>query len=132
MLPTVIDEDKDAARAIHRRTLTGYVTLPNYRNYWKQAGYEAEMTAIEDAIDAGDRDALPGLMPDAWVDDCTISGSAGEVRERLDAWYDARRHADRRDVVDHRRPAPRHRAAVRALRSPDDRPREDTTTWVCN
>ena len=60
MLPTVIDEDKDAARAIHRRTLTGYVTLPNYRNYWKQAGYEAEMKAIEDALDAGDRDALPG------------------------------------------------------------------------
>jgi alkanesulfonate monooxygenase SsuD/methylene tetrahydromethanopterin reductase-like flavin-dependent oxidoreductase (luciferase family) len=88
MLPTVIDEDKAAARAIHRRTLTGYVTLPNYRNYWKQAGYESEMTAIEDAIDAGDRDALPGLMPDAWVDDCTISGSAGEVRERLDAWYE--------------------------------------------
>ena len=30
--------------------------------------------------------ALPGLMTDAWIDDCTISGSAGEVRERLDAW----------------------------------------------
>ena len=88
MLPTVIDEDKDAARAIHRRTLTGYVTLPNYRNYWKQAGYEAEMSAVEEAVAAGDRDRLPALMSDEWVDDCTISGSAGEVRERLDAWYD--------------------------------------------
>jgi alkanesulfonate monooxygenase SsuD/methylene tetrahydromethanopterin reductase-like flavin-dependent oxidoreductase (luciferase family) len=88
MAPTVIDADKDAARAIHRRTLTGYVTLPNYRNYWKAAGYEGEMTAIEDAIAAGDRDQLPGLMTDQWVDDCTISGSGGEVRERLDAWYE--------------------------------------------
>jgi alkanesulfonate monooxygenase SsuD/methylene tetrahydromethanopterin reductase-like flavin-dependent oxidoreductase (luciferase family) len=88
MAPTVIDEDKDAARAIHRRTLTGYVTLPNYRNYWKAAGYEDEMAAIEDAIAAGDRDTLPSLMTDAWVDDCTISGSAGEVRERLEAWYE--------------------------------------------
>jgi alkanesulfonate monooxygenase SsuD/methylene tetrahydromethanopterin reductase-like flavin-dependent oxidoreductase (luciferase family) len=88
MAPTVIDEDKDAARAIHRRTLTGYVTLPNYRNYWKAAGYEDEMAAIEDAIAAGDRDKLPSLMTDAWVDDCTISGSAGEVRERLEAWYE--------------------------------------------
>lgn len=88
MAPTVIDADKDAARAIHRRTLTGYVTLPNYRNYWKAAGYEDEMAAIEDAIAAGDRDKLPGLMTDAWVDDVTISGSAGEVRERLAAWYD--------------------------------------------
>ncbi len=88
MAPTVIDADKDAARAIHRRTLTGYVTLPNYRNYWKAAGYTDEMAAIEDAIAAGDREKLPGLMTDAWVDDVTISGSAGEVRERLAAWFD--------------------------------------------
>jgi alkanesulfonate monooxygenase SsuD/methylene tetrahydromethanopterin reductase-like flavin-dependent oxidoreductase (luciferase family) len=88
MAPTVIDADKDAARAIHRRTLAGYVTLPNYRNYWKAAGYADEMAAIEDALAAGDRDKLAGLMTDEWVDDCTISGSPGEVRERLDAWYD--------------------------------------------
>lgn len=86
MVPTVIDADLDAARAIHRRTLTGYLTLPNYRNYWKLAGYEEEMTAIEAAIAEGDRDRLPFLMTDAWLDDCTISGSAHAVRERLDDW----------------------------------------------
>ncbi len=86
MVPTVIDPDIAAARAVHRRTLTGYVTLPNYRNYWKQAGYEEEMVAIEETLAAGDRDRLPELMTDAWIDDCTISGSAGAVRERFDAW----------------------------------------------
>ena len=86
MVPTVIDADKQAARAVHRRTLSGYILLPNYRNYWKQAGYEAEMQAIEDALATGDREALPGLMTDEWIDDCTISGSPGEVRERFDAW----------------------------------------------
>jgi alkanesulfonate monooxygenase SsuD/methylene tetrahydromethanopterin reductase-like flavin-dependent oxidoreductase (luciferase family) len=86
MVPTVIDPDKEAARAIHRRTLGGYIVLPNYRNYWKQAGYEAEMVAIEEALAAGDRDRLPELMTDRWLDDCTISGGPGEVRERLDAW----------------------------------------------
>jgi len=89
MVPTVIDADKTAARAIHRRTLTGYLALPNYRNYWKQAGYEAEMVAIEEAIAAGDRDRLPQLMTDEWIDDCTVSGSAGEVRERFDQWATA-------------------------------------------
>ncbi|MEY4230630.1 MAG: hypothetical protein RLZZ362_1479, partial [Actinomycetota bacterium] len=88
MVPTVIDEDRDAARAIHRRTLGGYVMLPNYRNYWKQAGYTDEMNAIEDAIERGDRDALPGLMTDRWLDDCTISGSATQVRDQLQAWFD--------------------------------------------
>jgi alkanesulfonate monooxygenase SsuD/methylene tetrahydromethanopterin reductase-like flavin-dependent oxidoreductase (luciferase family) len=76
MVPTVI----------HRRTLAGYVTLSNYRDYSKQAGYEDEMAAIEDALSAGDRERLPVLMTDEWLDDCTISGSPGEVRERLAAW----------------------------------------------
>ena len=88
MVPTVIDDDRNAARAIHRRTLGGYVMLPNYRNYWKQAGYTDEMNAIEDAIERGDRDALPGLMTDRWLDDCTISGSATQVRDQLEAWFD--------------------------------------------
>jgi len=89
MVPTVIDADLDAARAIHRRTLSGYIALPNYRNYWKQAGYVDEMTAIEDALAAGDREALPGLMTDRWIDDCTISGSPTAVRDALAAWQDA-------------------------------------------
>lgn len=87
MVPTVIDEDLDAARGIHRRTLAGYVTLPNYRNYWKAAGYTAEMAAIESALAAGERDALASLMTDEWVDDCTISGGPDEVRRRLADWY---------------------------------------------
>jgi len=86
MVPTVIDADLDAARAIHRRTLGGYIALPNYRNYWKQAGYADEMAAIEQALSAGDRDALPGLMTDRWLDDCTISGSPTAVRDKLEAW----------------------------------------------
>jgi alkanesulfonate monooxygenase SsuD/methylene tetrahydromethanopterin reductase-like flavin-dependent oxidoreductase (luciferase family) len=86
MVPTVIDSDLDAARAIHRRTLVTYVSLPNYRNYWKQAGYEEEMKAIENAIAESDRVRLPSLMTDAWLDDCTISGSAHAVRERLEDW----------------------------------------------
>ena len=89
MVPTVVDADLHAARAIHRRTLAGYVALPNYRNYWRQAGYADEMDAIEAALAAGDRNALPALMTDRWIDDCTISGDATKVRDRLEAWFDA-------------------------------------------
>lgn len=89
MVPTVIDPDLSAARAVHRRTLTGYVQLPNYRNYWKQAGYVDEMNAIEAALATGERDRLPELMTDRWIDDCTISGAPGAVRERLEQWQAA-------------------------------------------
>lgn len=86
MIPTVIDDDINAARAINKKTLTGYVSLPNYRNYWRAAGYVEEMDAIENAIDAGQKDAVVGLMSDAWLDDCTISGPKERVREQLAAW----------------------------------------------
>src|SRR5207249_736205 len=89
MVPTVIDEDREAGAAVNRKTLTGYVTLPNYRNYWKAAGYEEEMEAIEAALAAGDRDKLPELMTDKWLSDCTLYGSAAEVREGVERWYAA-------------------------------------------
>lgn len=89
MIPTVIDDDREAARAVHRKTLAGYVALPNYRNYWKAAGYEEEMTAIEAALAAQDRAAVAGLMSDRWLDDATLSGSAAQVREGVEAWFDA-------------------------------------------
>jgi alkanesulfonate monooxygenase SsuD/methylene tetrahydromethanopterin reductase-like flavin-dependent oxidoreductase (luciferase family) len=60
MIPTCISDDIEAAKAVNRRTLTRYTMLPNYRNYWKEAGYAEEMTAIEAAIAAGrERDPEP-------------------------------------------------------------------------
>jgi hypothetical protein len=29
---------------------------------------------------------VPSLLTDAWIDDCTISGTPGAVRERIDDW----------------------------------------------
>jgi alkanesulfonate monooxygenase SsuD/methylene tetrahydromethanopterin reductase-like flavin-dependent oxidoreductase (luciferase family) len=86
MVPTVIDDDRQAADAINRRTMTGYVSLPNYRNYWRAAGYADEMDAIEAALAADERERLAELMTDDWLHDVTIGGPAGEVRERLAAW----------------------------------------------
>jgi alkanesulfonate monooxygenase SsuD/methylene tetrahydromethanopterin reductase-like flavin-dependent oxidoreductase (luciferase family) len=89
MLPTVIDDDRDAAAAVCRKTLTMYVQLPNYRNYWKAAGYEEEMTAIEEALGRRDREAIPGLMSERWLKEVTLFGSADEVRDGVEAWFDA-------------------------------------------
>jgi len=89
MIPTVITDDRAAGAAVNRKTLTGYVNLPNYRNYWKAAGYVEEMEAIEAALAAGRRDDLPALMSDKWLADCTLAGTAGEIRDGLDAWREA-------------------------------------------
>ena len=89
MVPTCISDDKQAARAVNRKTLTGYAFLPNYRNYWKQAGYEEEMTGVEEALAAKDLDRVPECLSDRWLDDTTLSGSPSEVREGIEAWFDA-------------------------------------------
>jgi alkanesulfonate monooxygenase SsuD/methylene tetrahydromethanopterin reductase-like flavin-dependent oxidoreductase (luciferase family) len=89
MIPTVIDDDLDAARARNRKTLQGYVALPNYRNYWIDAGYGDEMEAVQRALTADDNEALHTAMSDRWLDDCTLSGSVSRVREGIEAWFDA-------------------------------------------
>ena len=89
MLPICISDDKAAAAAVLRRVLTGYTMLPNYQNYWIEAGYEEEMTAIRKAIQAGDHERIPSLMSDGWLADVTLFGSASEVREGIEAWYAA-------------------------------------------
>ena len=89
MVPTCISDDKAAAAAVNRKTLTSYAFLPNYRNYWKQAGYEEEMNGVEEAITAKDYDRVPECLSDRWLADTTLFGSASEIRDGIEAWFDA-------------------------------------------
>ena len=86
MIPTCISDDVEAAKAVNRRTLTRYAMLPNYRNYWKEAGYTEEMAAIETAIAEGRQADIPGLLSDRWLADNTLFGPAAKVREGVEAW----------------------------------------------
>ena len=89
MIPTTISDDVEAAMAVNRRTLTGYAALPNYRNYWKEAGYEQEMNDVEVALAAGDMEAVSAALSDRWLADTTLFGSKSQVREGIEAWFDA-------------------------------------------
>jgi alkanesulfonate monooxygenase SsuD/methylene tetrahydromethanopterin reductase-like flavin-dependent oxidoreductase (luciferase family) len=86
MIPTCISDDVEAAKAVNRRTLTNYAFLPNYRNYWKEAGYVEEMDAIETAIAEGRRDDVPKYLSDKWLADNTLFGPAEKVRDGVAAW----------------------------------------------
>ncbi|TAJ35973.1 MAG: LLM class flavin-dependent oxidoreductase [Reyranella sp.] len=92
MIPTCISDDVEAARAVNRRTLSNYAFLPNYRNYWKEAGYVEEMDAIEKAIAEGRRDDVPKYLTDKWLADNTLFGPAAKVREGVAAWRAAGVH----------------------------------------
>jgi alkanesulfonate monooxygenase SsuD/methylene tetrahydromethanopterin reductase-like flavin-dependent oxidoreductase (luciferase family) len=92
MIPTCINDDVEAAKAVNRRTLTNYAFLPNYRNYWKEAGYVEEMDAIETAVAEGRRDDVAKYLSDKWLSDNTLFGPAAKVREGVAAWRAAGVH----------------------------------------
>ena len=89
MIPTVVSDDVDAAKARNRRTLASYAALPNYRAYWKEAGYVDEMAAVEAAIAGKEYDRIPECLSDRWLGDTTLFGTPSQVREGIEAWFDA-------------------------------------------
>ena len=89
MIPTCISDDQEAAKTVNRRTLTSYAYLPNYRNYWREAGYGEEMDGVESAIEAGDTQGVANSLSDRWLADTTLFGPPAKVREGIEAWFDA-------------------------------------------
>jgi len=89
MIPTCIADDRAAAAAVMRKTLRGYVSLPNYQNYWIEAGYEEEMRDAQQALTKRDGEALARAMSDRWLREVTLFGPVAEVREGFEAWLAA-------------------------------------------
>jgi len=59
------------------------------RDYWKEAGYIDEMTAIETGIAENRGADIPSLISDRWLADATLFGPGARVREGVAAWRDA-------------------------------------------
>jgi len=71
MIPTCISDDIEAAKAVNRRTLTGYANLPIAENR---------------------PDDIPKHLHDRWLADCTLFGTQAQVRDGVDAWRAAGVH----------------------------------------
>jgi alkanesulfonate monooxygenase SsuD/methylene tetrahydromethanopterin reductase-like flavin-dependent oxidoreductase (luciferase family) len=83
---TYIADDVGEAKAVLRKTMAGYWAMPNYRNYWREAGYADEINAAERAIAEGRSAELPNLLIDRWLDDCTLFGPASRIRDGVEEW----------------------------------------------
>jgi alkanesulfonate monooxygenase SsuD/methylene tetrahydromethanopterin reductase-like flavin-dependent oxidoreductase (luciferase family) len=83
---TCVCDDEAEAKAVLRRTVTNYALMPNYRNYWKEAGYIEEMTAIETALGDGRTQEIGKYLPDRWLADIALFGPAAKIREGVEAW----------------------------------------------
>jgi alkanesulfonate monooxygenase SsuD/methylene tetrahydromethanopterin reductase-like flavin-dependent oxidoreductase (luciferase family) len=86
---TCVSADAAEARAVLRRAMTHYALLPYYRNYWKEAGHREEMEGVERAVAEGRDGDIPRYLTDRLIADVTLSGTAAQVRDGVEAWREA-------------------------------------------
>jgi alkanesulfonate monooxygenase SsuD/methylene tetrahydromethanopterin reductase-like flavin-dependent oxidoreductase (luciferase family) len=84
--PACVSEDRGAALAAIRRYLLFYLKLPNYQNYFVEAGYEEEVAAARSAIDNGDNEGVMAAIPEMMASDVALLGTKAEVLDRAEAW----------------------------------------------
>lgn len=86
VIPTT---DADTARAIARRAITGYLTVPAYFKFHQWLGRGELIQPMMDLWNAGDRRGAGAAIPESVVDDLVIHGDFDHCRERVDAYRKA-------------------------------------------
>jgi probable F420-dependent oxidoreductase len=78
--------DADMARAIGRRVLTAYLTVPAYFAFHGWLGRGELLRPMLDLWQAGDRKGASAAIPQEVVDDLVIHGDLATCRDRVDAY----------------------------------------------
>ena len=86
VLPTT---DTDTARAIGRRVLAAYLTVPVYAAFHQWLGRGDIIAPMLAAWAAGDRKGALEAIPDSLVDELVIHGAAEQCRDRVAAYHEA-------------------------------------------
>jgi alkanesulfonate monooxygenase SsuD/methylene tetrahydromethanopterin reductase-like flavin-dependent oxidoreductase (luciferase family) len=81
-----IDPNPEAAKTVLRNAMSHYALMPNYRNYWIEAGYGDEMRDVVTAVAENRPDGVANCISDRLLADTTLSGSAAQVREGVERW----------------------------------------------
>jgi probable F420-dependent oxidoreductase len=84
LIPTT---DTDTARAIGRRVVAAYLTVPVYAAFHQWLGRGDIIAPMLAAWAAGDRKGALEAIPDSLVDELVIHGAAEQCRERVAAYH---------------------------------------------
>ena len=74
------------ARAVGRRMITAYLTVPAYAAFHRWLGRGAALEAMWEAWDAGDRRAALAAVPDEVVDALVVHGSPEACRRHVEGY----------------------------------------------
>ena len=85
---TLVTKDVQAGREAFRKSFLMYMELPNYQNYYIEAGYGAEIARAREALARGDNVATVNAISDKMADDLCNVGTPEQIRAKVQAWYD--------------------------------------------
>lgn len=89
LAPCAVSDDRPLALGAIQRGLRLYMALPNYQNYFIEAGYEEEVERARAAVAAHDNAALLNSVSERMAGDIGLFGTAAQVREKVEAWREA-------------------------------------------
>lgn len=81
--------DREVARAIARRAIAAYLTVPVYAAFHEWLGRSEQLEGLWSHWKSGDRKAALAAIPDEVVDDLVIHGSPDECRAHIERYRDA-------------------------------------------
>lgn len=81
--------DRAMARAIARRAIAAYLTVPVYAAFHEWMGRSEQLEGLWSHWKSGDRKAALEAIPDEVVDELVIHGSPDECREHVERYRDA-------------------------------------------
>ncbi|WP_433826898.1 LLM class F420-dependent oxidoreductase [Actinoplanes sp. CA-015351] len=83
VIPT---EDAAYARAVGRRMITSYLTVPAYAAFHRWLGRSEILDPMWQAWKSGDRKGALAAIPDSLVDELIVHGTPAECRTRVEAY----------------------------------------------
>jgi probable F420-dependent oxidoreductase len=81
--------DAEAGRAVARRAIAAYLTVPVYRAFHQWLGRGERLAAMWRAWEAGDRKGALAAIPDDVVDDLVVHGPPERCREQVARYVEA-------------------------------------------
>lgn len=82
-------DDAGYARAVGRRLIAAYLTVPAYAAFHRWLGRAGTLTPMWEAWSAGDRKGALAAIPDDLVDALVVHGTPDECRTRVEAYAEA-------------------------------------------
>lgn len=85
----VVTQDEAAAWTVLRRLAATYAAMPSYARMFEAAGFGEAITAAHEAWQTGGVEAAAAALPDAFVRELGVVGSADTCRDGLRRYADA-------------------------------------------